>query len=531
MCLENKIYWFVTICADTQSPPSPRHHLVFDMDESTRFSYNHSCRPSVSSSGAYVSYIHGRKLVIRSCSTFATKRLIDLDPAEALSIQRLSWDPLSDDQEHRLAVVSKDIVKIYLIDQDQADDSPIGTIIPGAEIESAQWATCRDGTVVDVKLAIFSVDLLQCSIWSGNSMEREILSPKWARLTRSNSFSWSLVSRPLTTDLIHTVNTGGRHNELPLKGMIDCRCVEISPSGLYYAAVDNHAAGYSVGIWGADGTRLRTYTGPYSPLYKLAGLGARVCAWVKLSDVMKPPHSPDEILLIGDCQDQISILNPLNNQSMGLLLHGFIYNEVPVWEEYLTIDLVMTYRAAALPFQPLRAKGDRSNFIPGICDIKVSPKNTFLASRSSSMPNLAWIWSISGEIELAAVVCQSSPIISLEWDPEGRFLLIIPSSSMALGIWDSRHQEPILQEYVHLEGNILGATWCGPARSPSLLAWSDKYIGIEALEADVHRSESPQLPADEDSKVVELANSVQQNEWANDASAIENTFLMKMGIH
>lgn len=510
--------------------PSRRHHLVFDMDESTRFSYNHHCRPAVSSSGAYVAYIHGRKLVIRSCLTFATKRLIDLDPAEALSIQKLTWDPLSSNEEHRLAVTSKDIVKIYLIDQDQADDNPIGTIIPGVAIQSVVWATCKNDTTMDVKLAIFSEDLLQCFIWSGDNIECEILSPKCARLTRSSSSSVALVSRPSTTDVINIISAGRGVQKIPLKGIITSQCVEVSSSGLYYAIVDTYATGYNVGIWGADGTHLRTYKGPYSPIYKIAGLGARVCAWLKLATAMKPPHLPDEVVLIGDCQDQISILNPLNNQPMGLLLHGTVHNGIPVWEEYLTVDFVMTYRAAALPFQPAKAKGERPNFVPGICDIKVSPNNAFLASRSSTMPNLAWIWSISEELELAAVVCQSSPIISLDWDPEGRFLLILPSSSMALGIWDSRYQEPILQEYVHLEGNILGATWCRSSESPGLLVSSDKYIGIEAIQSDAHRVGSPQLPADEDTKVVELANSVQQNEWVNDASAIENTFLMKRNI-
>lgn len=515
------------------------------MDLTSSFTYTANCAPQVSGSGQYVAYVTGHQLVVRSCSTLATKRIISLPGEFARRVLIIRWDKcITDSSEQRLAVATADEVRTFSIDnggsveriEDTGKDGAI--ILPGKEeVANVEWWSCRyspdegncntDSQIV--RLAVFSRAALKTSIWSSDGLELEIASPKIASTLKGCNRGFSVLTRPYSSDIVQSLRLESLAisrekklvRSLTLHGCLDVKDAKWSRTGAWLATIDTPAMGYRVSVWGADGTLVHTYHGVNQDLVEDGALGAQTIEWIEKDD--------KEYLLIGDMQEQIVVLDALTYQPTAVIKHGSMVktDEVPIWMEDASSTHGLLYRAIGNPFYPQRLLKEY-----GMDLVEVSTDHSLLATQVASMPYTVFVWSLDGQnTSLLTCITHSSPINVLSWNPDSTSLLILPTDGGIIGVWNRNSSSPpILKELSVASpdfGNLHSAEWISPTR---FIFYDSRSFAVGELSEDCpqfpSREGSPALLQDDDTKVREMVNGVQQSEWAQDPEVIgmEDTF-------
>ncbi|ANB13900.1 hypothetical protein AWJ20_4851 [Sugiyamaella lignohabitans] len=601
------------------------------LEFASNFSFNR-CSPQLSASGEYVAYVYGSRLVIRFTDTLATKNVIQLPREFAQNIFLIRWDGcLKHSPEQRVAVATRNEIRTFSIKkhstagESMAPDNLAGhsVILSGKdEIANVQWLSADTPNNIGqiVRLAVFTRFHLDVKIWSSNGVEMEIRSPKFARLVSETpnlsmdglSNRFSVVSRFTTYDVLYNcrINATVADNELvtPLSEALDIVDLKWSPSGLWLAAIDNPIAGYDVHLWAADGTFVRTFhdiPGFISPNVNTTPSSRRkedmlrdtpsaafpTCLeWV---NVFSDPGVRDlELLLVGDSENRVSLFDIKTCQPTSILIHGSVYKNCCLWEEYLSPDShQFEYRMVRLPFIFTNSGANTSNskmnehernIISGVISMDISDNGQLLATRVHSYPNLVWIWSIANpqSPDLLAIISHSYTIKSITWKSESMtpLLLITPLDSKSIGLWsyDSQLEPKIIDLSSQFESSIMGVSIIEKPDSNEilrLLAWTKNSFSIGGSVQDEndtgdaedegqdandmvtkqqnskytsyqrssvprlnhHQSSrmellSPTLPQDDDTHVKLLADIVQQSEWIQDTNSVpvEDTFHNKI---
>lgn len=517
------------------------------MDLTSSFTYTVNCGPQVSGSGQYIAYVTGHQLIVRSAATLATKRIITLPGEFARRVLIIRWDKcIPDSSEQRLAVATVDEVRTFSIDNggsgERIEDTGKegATILPGKEeIANVEWWSCRyspdesscntDSQIV--RLAVFSRAALKMSIWSSDGLELEIASPKIASTLKGCSRGFSVLTRPYSSDIVQSLQLESLAisrekklvRSLTLHGCLDVKDARWSRTGSWLATIDTPAMGYRVSVWGADGTLVHTYHGINQDLVEDGELGAQTIEWIEKDD--------KEYLLIGDMQEQIVVLDALTYQPTAVIKHGPVIDadEVPIWVEDTSSTYGLSYRTLGNPFYPPRTSKEY-----GIDLMEVSRDHSLLATQVASMPYTVFIWSLDGQnTSILTCITHSSPINVLSWNPDSSALLILPTEGGIIGVWNRNNPStPILKELTLISpdfgGNLHSAEWISPTR---FLFYDSRSFALGQLTEDYpheypSREGSPALLQDDDTKVRDMVNGVQQSEWAEDPELIgmDDTF-------
>lgn len=527
------------------------------MEISSSFSYTAHCPPEISGNGRYIAYVTGSQLIIRSSQSLATKRIISLPHEFARRVSLIRWDNcIPDSSEDRLALATAEEIRTFSIDKtgdpenNNSSNASAGssTILPGNEgIANIEWWSCRySPSVVHqedsnndsqiVRLVVYSKAALKISIWSSDGLELELPSPKFSskidNVGGGGSSSFSLLCRPLSSDIVQIIDLQNlavsRVKNLvqtfSLHGCLDIKDAKWSPNGKWLASTDTPSMGYRVCVWGRDGTLVHTYSGVDEEL------GAQSIKWLS-----------DRYLLIGDLYEQVVVLDTLTYQPVAIIKHGDgIYDqEVPVWAEDANSESGrIRYRLHPMPFLPAKLPDNG-----GIFQMEVSLDNSLLATQVSSMPFTVFIWSLElhtdkREVSLLSCMTHSSVINTIAWNSDSSALLITPSEGGLVGIWRRYNQSlPLLQE-LSIEAdfsspNLKSALWI-PSSNKFLFFDSRNFSVGQTANTDNNdnincpssREGSPQLLQDDDTKVRDIVNGVQQTEWTEDPNLmeVEDTF-------
>jgi hypothetical protein len=143
-----------------------------------------------------------------------------------------------------------------------------------------------------------------------------------------------------------------------------------------------------------------------------------------------------------------------------------------------------------------------------------------------------------------ALLCHSSPIISIQWHSKYNYLLVVPSESNFTAVWDESEQStPLLKEWNLGESNhIKDAIWTPTIDDHHVkyMIWDGRNFAVvnmsacSQLDDDLtkQREGSPQLLQDDDTQVRDLVNGVQQSEWGqgSDRIEVEDTFHGKLNL-
>lgn len=509
------------------------------IDESSKFTYS-GFRPVVSSCGRYVAYLNGSKLVIRSTDALNLIRIIKLPKTSFLKVTQISWEPIYDGNSKKIAVLidNESTIKIYDITEGKVDVSIIEDEIFG--IESFEWLPKGEESIETAyegskQIVVFTKSNLYAKIYSLDYSEvlMMIEKPKFNKVTfKPASNVFTILSTTNNGLVVHNVINNGSSVSLLNSFEIDTLLnvtdsVEWSPNGEWLLFNDSVIGETKLAVFPLFSPNKERNEPIFRYEDQTDPLGAIDAKW-----------ADDETVLLSDHHENIHQLNLITGLSPKYILkHRPETEESIIWKQDGSstkfIRKQQGYKLPRIEGLPLHLRG--------ISKFLVKGGNLFVVTKS--MPGVVFIWSLFENLNSPKEVLVTNSRVREILVPEENHDLLLIVNEDSISLWHKDWMSPLNIQYPADEDIVVkGATFANVTKgSAKVVIWSSdsfyiaqfklsssgQFEDMDSLMISTLRNGSPAL-IDDSSRVMELANGVQQSEWGHNNTntiQVEDTFM------
>lgn len=509
------------------------------VDGSSKFTYS-GFRPVVSPCGKYVAYLNGSKLVIRSTDALNLIRIIKFPKNNFIKVTQISWEPIYDNVSKKIAVLidNENKIKIYDITDEKVDISITEDDIFG--IENFEWLpkgqesieTAYEGSK---QLVVFTKNNLYAKVYSLDYSEvlMMIEKPKFNRvLFKPNSNIFSILSTTSNGVVAHNLINNGSSvsvlNSIGIDTLLNIsNSIEWSPNGEWLLCYDSVIGEIKLAVF----PLFSPSQDKNEPLFKYRDqsdpLGAIDAKWVD-----------DKTILLSDHHENIHQLSLTTGLSLNYIFkqRSEIEGSI-IWKRDGSASKFTRkqqgYKLPRIEGMPLHLRGV-SKFLV---------KSEYLFVVTKSMPGVVFIWNLSETSnEPAEIIITNSRVREILVPEENHNLLLIINDN-SISLWHNEWTSPLNLPYpTDEEVLVKGASFANVTKgSAKIVIWSSdsfyiaqfklslssQFEDMDSVMISTLRNGSPAL-IDDSSRVVELANGVQQSEWGHNHTntiQLEDTFM------